>query len=382
MKQYRRVGDLASKAKRGMGSTQPTSPKPAMTANLPRPPALVILPMEHGSAMKGDRVVLRHLATFLEQRYDCQSLRLTRLGGIGKSLNVLTHLLPLELAPYWREQYRKQVRAIVADGDFAHVFILHEGLFYLAAEIDRNRTPVTLFAHNIISRFAIDSPLQPVMTALARRYERRWYAQPGARTVFISRSDRDEAVRMNLAAADAPVAPPGAPPAAALDPQAVFTGEAVITGTYEWWRKRLDLKTFNGTGLDLTAFDERVAKVAPHARILPSADGFDWGQAIRVGIITDQFAAGFKLKSVEYVAQNCLVFSRARLFEEFEGLPHAKDFIVDDIDPSAWPARIAALRAEDQADLRRRFLAFQKSCLKRYDWATCLEPLAPDIEAH
>jgi hypothetical protein len=342
----------------------------------PLPRALLIVPAPHGSPTAGDRVVLRRLIAFLEQRYDCRQIAFARRGGLMKSLNVALHLLPLELAPHWRAAYRAEVRQALAAGDVDQVFILHEGLFYLADEIDLTRTPVTLFAHNILSRFTIDLPVQPLFHLLSRRYEDRWYGKPGVRLVVISRGDQAEAARLGLAK-QAPIAPPGAPPASPLAPNAVFDGTAVITGTYDWWRKRRDLKSFTGAGLELIAFDPRVAEAAPGAKILRGVEEIDWSAAIRVGVITDRFAGGFKLKSLEYVARNCLVFSRAPLFEEFEGLPHAEEFVVDNLALDAWPARIAALKAEDQADLRRRFREFKAACLRRYDWATALEPLAP-----
>jgi hypothetical protein len=263
---------------------------------------------------------------------------------------------------------------------FDEIFILHEGLFYLADEIDCKNVRVTLFAHNMLSRFSIDSVFQPILTLLARRYERRWYGKDGTRLVLISKGDRDEAVKLGIVGNDAPVACPGAPKAIDLAETATFTGEAVITGSHAWWRKRHDLKSFAELGAKLKpliAFDPIVARFLSHAVVLPSLDALDWSSSIRLGVITDRFAGGFKLKSLEYVARNCIIFSRAPLFEEFQDLPHAREFVVDRIEDELWIERILELRNKDSRALRARFLEFKLACLVRHDWATCLDSLVP-----
>jgi hypothetical protein len=344
--------------------------------------ALIIVPAEHGTATTGDRVVIDHLLTFLQEHYTCEIVQFGRSGGARKIFNVLLYRLPLELSPYWQPGHRRRLRQILALSSDRTVFILHEGLFYLADEIDLTTTGVTLFAHNMLSRFTVDSIVQPILTALSRRYERRWYGKQGARLVLISQGDRDAAVGLGIAAPDAPVAPPGAPRASELADHAVFAGESVITGTYGWWRKRRDLEDFArfGAALKPIAFDARVGAVIPKAVVLPSPASLDWSSAIRAGLITDRFAGGFKLKSLEYIARNCIVFSRAPIFEDFRDLPYAADFIIDQVAAALWADRIANLRMSDQADLRRRFIAFKTACMARFSWTTCLEPLLPNPE--
>ena len=344
-----------------------------------RPRVLIVTSAEHGSPDAGDRIVLRRIAAFLEARYDCRTLPLARQEGWRKAARVLRHQAPLELAPYWNMEHRRTFRRALAEEAFDGVYILHEGLFFLVEALDRGGGPsCTLFAHNLLSRFTLDSPVQPLLTALARRYERRFYGSARARLVLISEADKAAAVAHGVVGPDAPVAPPGAPPSAPLRGDAVFSGEAVVTGRYGWWRKARDLKSFaaTGSGLHLTGFDPRVGEAIPGARVLASADALDWSGAIRAGVITDTFAGGFKLKTLEYVAKNCVVFSRAPVREEFEGLPFADEFVVDREPEGAWSDRIAALRATDQVALASRFRAFKQACLARYDWASCLEPLA------
>ena len=213
---------------------------------------------------------------------------------------------------------------------------------------------------------------------LARRYERRWYGHPRGRLVLISEGDKRAAIADGIARADAPVAPPGAPPAVELARDAVLD-ETVVTGRYGWWRKKRDLASFAaaGSALNIIGFDPRVGELVPGARVLASADALDWSAGLRAGVITDKFSGGFKLKSLEYVARNCLVLSRARIGEDFEGLPHAAEFIIDDLDEARWPERLSHLRQQDPAALCARFRAFKAATLSRFDWATCLEPLAP-----
>lgn len=341
--------------------------------------ALIVTSAEHGAPDAGDRIVLRHLETFLRARYDCETLPLGRREGWRKAVRAAVYRVPLELAPYWEQAHKSRFRRALAEGAFDRVFILHEGLFFLAGQLPEGGPVCTLFAHNLLSRFSLDSPVQPVLHALARNYERRWYAHPRARLVLISEADKRAAIADGVADAATPVAPPGAPPGVELAHDVVLA-EAVVTGRYGWWRKKRDLASFARTGaqLGLIGFDPAVAELIPGARLLPSHQALDWSAGLRAGVITDRFSGGFKLKALEYVSRNCVILSRCRIREDFEGLPHAAEFVLDDVPEEAWPSRLEQMRREDAAALAARFRIFKAATLARFDWTTCLDPLAPD----
>lgn len=352
---------------------------PQAIADGPVRRALVVVPDRDGPDHGGDAVVLRRAIAALQKRFACDivTVKATR-GAAAKIVAMLRHQVPSEWAGYQGAEAFHAIRARLATGAFDDVFILYEALFHLAAAVPAGGPPVTLYAHNLPSQFAVgDGFADPFLKVLAERAERRTFRQPGTRLVMISQADRAAAVRMGLAPADVAVAPPGAPPESPLSDDAVFRPECVITGSYAWWRKRRDLKRFaDAVGLrTVHAFDAGVKAVIPSSQHHLSTADFDWSSAIRLGIVTDRFGGGFKLKTLEYVARNCAIFSSAPIMAEFAHLPHAARFVFDNRDPGQLGAVLHELSARDPAILRAEFAAFKDAACAHYAWDTCLAPL-------
>lgn len=340
--------------------------------------ALVITVSRSGAAHSGDQIVLRHVMARLEKRYACEVLLVEAAGRATKVANILLNQIPSEWSAYYSDRWFEAVRDLTSSGAYARVFILYEALFYLAEAISPGETKAVLYSHNVPSQYSSGTnPLETALHRLAVRAEMRWYAPVNGEVVYISRSDRDAAARAGLAAADARVAPPGAPPGKPLAANATFVGEAVITGSYDWWRKRRDLKAFAANCGDVVVhgFDPWVKTVLPASRFYASSDAFDWSSHLRLGVVTDRFPGGFKLKTLEYVARNCVIFSNAPVMADFTHLPFADRFVFDNQRPEQLADVIRALAARDPEDMIREFQTFKDACCAYYDWDRCLEPL-------
>jgi hypothetical protein len=109
---------------------------------------------------------------------------------------------------------------------------------------------------------------------------------------------------------------------------------ALFTGNYKWSLKARALqkafkKGYHGK-LKLTAFN-----VDDKFRNIVSASGINMvytGEAlqvgsIKIGVLTDDFLSGFKLKALELVREGCALASFADIRDEFEGVIHADLFI-------------------------------------------------------
>ena len=181
------------------------------------------------------------------------------------------------------------------------------------------------------------------------------------------------------------MAPAGAPPVSHLASDAPVLREAVITGSYGWWRKRRDLKTFAlgpSIGAPIYAVDPVALDIlGVQGRPLNDSVGWSWEAGLRFGLVTDLFLGGFKLKSLEYVAKNCVVLSLSDIRAEFKGLPHAEEFVHYIAGGKAEVGRtIEAMCRAPRAPLVARFLEFKSACMRRFQWEACLTPLRQAAE--
>jgi hypothetical protein len=166
--------------------------------------------------------------------------------------------------------------------------------------------------------------------------------------------------------------PPGAPPQALLAADAVFRPELVVTGTYEWTPKRRDASRFaeeyaGATGrleVFADALPEQATRMLGARPIVRNATG----NTIRLGLITDRFRAGHKLKTTEYIASNCIVLTFADIEEDFLDIPDREFFIRQLHHAREITAHAAELSRVDPSELRSRFADFKHRCLERFDW--------------
>lgn len=310
---------------------------------------------------------------------------LTGVGGRAAQLTGMVRgLAPHDRAPYKSAANRDLALAASADADV--VVISHEGLDWLSRSI---RKPTVLLLHNVTSdyarRFLRDRPVGRVLHALYSRYERGVYAaRPGLALVGIS--EMDKAVLAGMTRAPLFMAQPGMPPVRTLSPTAGVSSRLAISGTYDWVLKRSGLARFadeyQTAGLRLEPmFDQDPpdflkAKVADwrSGEMNPSGD-------LAFGLVTDRFEAGFKLKVGAYIANNLITLSFSDVGADYEGLPHATEFIrrvhsAADIEPV-----IRSVLAEDAAGVVDRFRTFQAAAAARFTWRRASDAVSSAIEA-
>lgn len=357
----------------------PASPAQVPPARLPPARVLVVRPRQTGTDHGGDEVVYRRSIAALREVAAVEVVEIDDLGRSRKWWNVARGAPP-ELGRFIGAANVAKVRAALGGSAFDAAFFFHEATFPCRTAARGLPIRVVLAAHNVHSNVARREPtlVGRLFLRSAVRFERRWYADAQADLVCISNSDVAALRRAGALPPRVHVAPPGAPPASALDADAALRPEAVLTGSYAWWRKRRDLRAFArgpAIGVPVAASDPVALAVLGRAASPLALRDEDWSSAIRIGLVTDRFVGGFKLKATEYVARNCILLSWADLSEEFEGLPHAAEFVRYARGNAEAAAIVDGLLRDDPAAQAARFRLFRDACLERYRWDRCLEPL-------
>lgn len=354
-------------------SSGPTNPAP------PRACLLVLRPQASGTAHGGDEVMYRKAFQYLALSYELDVVELPPVGKLAKYVN-MARGMPPECTRLYSAANLQMVAERAKSGNYDAALLFNEASFPMLSSVKQGGIPAVLISQNVHSLVAETDPglVARALRPLALHYERHYYADPYARLLEISQADVDALRRAGIRADDLPISPPGAPPAVALREDAGLIAEAVVTGSYGWWRKRRDLTAFakGGTiGVPIYAADPQARTIlGEQAGVLEDTPEF-WSQGLRFGLVTDAFVGGFKLKSLEYVAKNCVVLSLADIGMEFAGIPHAEEFVRLVPDVAAVRSAIESIRASEPAALLERFRVFKAECLERYDWDRCLAPL-------
>jgi hypothetical protein len=341
--------------------------------------ALYVTRRSTGGPHAGDQVHVRRMLAFLESRIDLNVLELEPLGKAGRIGNLL-RAWPIEMTGFYGSSNVERLNAAIAEHRPDVVYLIHEALFPFADHIDGPQ--VVLFCMNAISCLAETDPAISVrITApIARRYENRFFRSTAAQTlILVSRADAQWFRGLWHVDMPFPIAAPGALRPVPLGEDAGVSPELLITGSYAWWRKRRDLKEFASHDLDMRVLvtDPRAAEILGDRASLIELKTQDFGNALRFGMVTDRFLGGFKLKSLEYVANNAVVLSRSDIRPDFHGLPDANLFVrftpeIDDV-----RAAVAEIRSLPPSEVIPRFRAFQSCCTARFEWDACLQPLLP-----
>jgi hypothetical protein len=244
--------------------------------------------------------------------------------------------------------------------------------------------PVVLLLHNITSS-AIRSvfPQNWLARHLAQRsdlWEHRAY-ESRRLSAIATLSLADQRYVASIAR-DTPViyTPPGMPPLVELSEKARFVPELFVSGTYGWFPKRRDVLAF---AHEYAGCAHKLPVVAddlpPRAQKLlrPCAKRLaDPSESIRLGLITDRFESGHKLKTAYYLANNAIVLSYANVSRDFEHIPD-HGFFVRRISTASDIARHAAeVQAIEPALLRARLIAFKQRCQQNFSWQQSASVLA------
>ena len=345
---------------------------------------LIVRPGATGNRQGGDEVMYRKLLPYLAKEWRTEVLELEPVGTFRKFANLLT-ITPPECTRFLSGANRRRVAGALATRDYAVVVLINEVTFPMLSVAKRAGVPVVLISQNMHSLVAESDPgrLANAMRPIALAFERRFYADPAARLVCISRLDA-QALTRGTGRTDITLAPPGPPPAEPLAANAPVLSEVVITGSYDWWRKRRDLATFaegRELGVPVYASDPQARAILKgNTSELVETTDF-WSRGLRFGLITDKFQGGFKLKSLEYIAKNCIVLSMSDITLEFSGIPYSEEFIRIAHNNEEVAAIIKAMTSDDQTSLIARYLVFKEACLKHFAWANSLSPVGDTIRA-
>ena len=280
-----------------------------------RPRCLVLRPTPApGGGVGGDEVIYGKSIPYLIRSMDVESLELGPVSTAHKLLNVIA-INPPECSRFISKANRDLVSKALAQTQFDLAFLFNEASFPMLAAVERAGVPAVLVAQNTHSLVAATdpSPVARLIRPIAVAFEQRWYASPAAQLIVISRADMAGLQRAGVRRDDILLAPAGAPPPSHLTLDAPVLRKAVITGSYGWWRKRRNLGTFaagSPLGAPAYAVDPLALDIlGAEGRPLNEAEGRSWEAGLRFGVVTDIFPGGFKLKSLEYVARNCVVLS-------------------------------------------------------------------------
>jgi hypothetical protein len=357
-------------------------------AETKRARCLVVGPgMEGIPSYAGDFVVTKRVVEALSQSFELEFMHLESVGWPRRLLNLARRDLPLELIRYDGAVNRKKLADAVAAHRPDMILLVHEGAFVLLDEVKKTGLPRLLFPHNVHSQIARTDPLwlSRAFLAPSMRFERRRCSDPGAALVCISKADRSALKAIGVRTDEARVAAPGMPPLAPLSPDAVLSTQVVLTGYYSWWRKLRSLKLFAKSpgeiGSPLLVVDETVQTLLGAEARLGQPKEVMTGQTVQFGLITDYFSGGFKLKSLEYIAMNCIVLSCCDISEEFADIPDG-DLFVRRVKSKADVRRvIEEFKAYPEREIIERFARFKAACAAQYDWAVSLKPLREAVQA-
>ena len=160
---------------------------------------------------------------------------------------------------------------------------------------------------------------------------------------------------------------------------ATFRPELIVTGTYDWIPKKRDVMRF---AREYAAEPQRLAVFADALPVqgeqLLAARPIvrdTSGQSIRLGLITDRFTAGHKLKTTEYIAGNCVVLTFAEIEQDFLELPDREFFIRQLKHAREIASHAGQLSSVDPGELLIRFSEFKRRCIERFDWQTTADSL-------
>lgn len=346
-----------------------------------KPKILVVRPAPTGVEHGGDEVVYRNTYKVLDKYFDFPEFHLVRVGRLTQLVETLRGA-PAEVARYISRDSERRLAALLRQNHFDLVCFFNEASFSYSTVVRAAGLPRVLIAHNAHSLVAETDPslLGKLIRPLAIKFERQHYTDPEAALVCIAECDREALKKIGIDRKDVYLSPPGSPPPSPLAIDAAILPEVVLTGSYAWWRKRRDLKAFIQQGaavFPLWATDEAALDCLASSNLDVRPAAPDWSQ-IRFGLIADRFSGGFKLKSTEYVARNCIILSCADIRLEFAGLPHAVEFVRYITGGRDEVAQILEQYTASEG-IVDRFRVFREACLERFEWNRCLEPLRAAI---
>lgn len=332
---------------------------------------IAYLKISSAEGAQGDAVFDRRLLDALTERATVRVYtlplntprrrRLLELRGYGA-----------DAAQYYSGATEKGVKNLLDEWQPDFTILSHEATGFLTKVVP-SRSIVVL--HN----FMVHDPIRLAGPAQAyRKFNRVRYAKrlinTAPRVAVLSKLDENAVLSCTEGRRRPIRLSPGMPPSLDLNSDAGFDETLVLTGTYNWDLKKRDfdffLQQYSRYRPYLIACSNGVYANLPtslHQLIIPVTK-LDTNASLRVGVITDRFVAGFKLKALEYISMNCAVISFCDIKGEFSHLPHADEFILYVTSVSEMMEHVARLKSSSSAGLIRRFSIFKKACATEFAW--------------
>ncbi|MCO6384615.1 hypothetical protein [Oceanicola sp. 502str15] len=327
-------------------------------------------------AAGGESVVDRRLLAEL-RNYDItiQAFNPPPVGGLRKSLNLLSGK-PLYRATFYSSKlvqlFQREIERTRPD----IVLISWEPFDFLA---EHTKLPKILLAHNVTSDSLLQifpsSRVSQCFAHLHRKWESRIYGRDDILAVLCL-SERDETLIKEISPHSATrTILPGSPQSLEAT-DGVVIREVLVSGTYEWYPKRRDLKRFleelralGGSSIPLL-WDHPPPLELKHlvAPILDVPVASRTNAGIRVGLVPDRFTAGFKLKVSHYIASNCVVASYCDVSHDFLSIKDHEIFIRRIYSANQILEIFSDLEAMDHNELGSRFKDFQDACAEKFQW--------------
>ena len=308
-----------------------------------------------------------------------------RVGRVSKLLRMLRGQA-WHWASYHTQQSLREVREKAKTADV--VVCSWEKYDGYAEVVDQ---PVVLILHNITSNTICQvfprNMLARFMRLQTLAHEKRVYTRHNIKAILVL-SLRDKRLIEGMGV-QVPVlwAPPGTPPAVPLAQEAAFSPVLTFSGSHDWFPKQRDLGRFlqdvQDLGLRLESDETIIGKIRHSISITPArfTDPDHCARTLRIGVIPDRFVAGHKLKAGFYICHNAIVLSYADIREEFDGLPHAEDFVRFVTGPDDLKAALEDFAARDSSVLRQAFAEFRAACEERFSWQTIRTMLRDEVLA-
>lgn len=340
----------------------------------------------HSSPDSGDAVFDRNVLLHLRKVHPVQTLSLFPTAAFFATIYAAIKRVPPFAARYSSDFNRRRLIHRLKNLNVERAILSHAFAAQFAAKVN---IPKIIILHNLESDiYRFDNSIIGRLTRrLCYKFEDSIFKQR-ALFVVLSEYDRELVLKRTSNQLNPNVMNPGMPNKyIPLSNGAKFFTEIVITGTYGWRMKLRDLELFMNEwrrkNFSYPLF------VGSHAMPLFKKAGIsfksiidhDCSARLGIGLITDRFLGGFKLKALEYIAMNCIVLTFSDIRKEFNGLPGADRYIhyiknVDQIETIS-----DAIHHGRLGDIASGFSDFKKACYQRFDWEKQLKRVMIKLEA-
>lgn len=159
----------------------------------------------------------------------------------------------------------------------------------------------------------------------------------------------------------------------------ILTKKILISGNYKWSLKKRSLEQF------LKFYDGRYEIVVDtdcHV-VLGLLEKYEFefkknsvsdiNDAVFIGLISDDFLSGFKLKSLDLIERGCVIFSFSDFTEEFKECRYYSDFVIYCSDIDSFYINVERIFSNEFS--LQRILAFRQDVHLNFNWMTSGEKL-------